>query len=274
MTAPTPLRISTITATAGVNSPVDLKKLFDEIPLGSAIVFAEYGRVKTERITRGRHPRQPPVDDDADAVADSGKEAPKARQKQVKKRFDNQTTLVVLAGDSKVNMKVFANGSLQMTGLKRIEDGVDAIAALVDELKTTHIAEDPSAVKAVNYKVRMINSDFKIGYSVRRDHLYSLMLKRNMRCSYEPTIYPGVKVDYYFRGAEGKNGGICECADRGMSMKCAHCHKITLVVFRSGSIIITGASSAAHLAEANLYLVKTLTEHRDELEHVEYQIGA
>lgn len=264
MTAPTPLRISTITATAGVNSPVDLKKLFDEIPLGDAIVFAEYGRVKTERITRGRHPKHPVV---------AGDEKPMALRK-VKKRFDNQTTLVMLIGDSAVNMKVFANGSLQMTGLKRVEDGEDAIAALVGELRTTHIAEDPTAVKAVNYKVRMINSDFKIGFSVRRDHLYSLMLKTRMRCSYEPTIYPGVKVDYYFRGTEGKNGGICECADRGMSMKCAHCHKITLVVFRSGSVIITGASDPAHLAEANRYLVKMLTEHREELEHVEYQAGA
>lgn len=279
MMSTTPLRISTITATGGINTPVDLKRLFDSIDIGgkagqNGVLFLEYGRVKTERIVRGQHPRQPKsdgTDDGADAITAAC--PAKKQKKRSDRRFDNQTTIVLRVGESFVNMKVFGNGSLQMTGLKQIDDGPKAIHIVVDSIKAVPgLVDEPAVVGCVDFRVRMINSDFKIGFDVRRDHLYSLMLNEyGMRCSYEPCIYPGVKIEYYYNQQQVAQDGRCGCSDRGLSVKCSHCHKVTLVVFRSGSVIITGASTIAHLDAAHAFILAVLRTHREELEHVEYQ---
>ena len=267
------LRISTITATASVNYPVDLKKLFDDIPLEDGVVFVEYGRVKTERITRGVHPRMTEADDVP---------TKKKHGCNTGRRFDNQTTIVMRVQDSCVNLKVFGNGSVQMTGLKRIEDGPLAVNIVVKAIKAVSSAsageiddkacvDDMTMLECVDYRVRMINSDFRLGWPVRRDYAYVVMMREyGMRCFYEASAYPGLKIEYYYNPSQDARG-ICKCEDRGLSVKCSHCHKVTLVVVRSGSVIITGASTIAHLDAAHAFILEVLNTHREELEHVEYR---
>jgi hypothetical protein len=76
---------------------------------------------------------EPVVAEGAERVAAKGTEPapapPAAPAKPPCKRFDNQATLVLKISPEPyfINMKVFRNGNVQMTGIKRIEDGVKAV---------------------------------------------------------------------------------------------------------------------------------------------------
>jgi TATA-box binding protein (TBP) (component of TFIID and TFIIIB) len=105
----------------------------------------------------------------------------------------------------------------------------------------------------VNYAVRLINSDFKVNFEIRLDYLYRLITtKYDIVCSYEPCIYPGAKVEYYY-----PNDGRCVC--EGLcNGKSPTCKKITIAIFQSGCIIITGANCIDHIKVAYKFICDVL----------------
>ena len=64
---------------------------------------------------------------------------PVKNSKKVSNRpFFNQTTLIVkLDPLRKINVKIFSNGKIQMTGIKKIEHGHEALKIITDRLKET-----------------------------------------------------------------------------------------------------------------------------------------
>merc|ERR1712086_383342 len=52
--------------------------------------------------------------------------------------FFNQATIIVkLDPLRKINVKIFSNGKIQMTGIKKIEDGHEALEIIIDKLNRT-----------------------------------------------------------------------------------------------------------------------------------------
>jgi TATA-box binding protein (TBP) (component of TFIID and TFIIIB) len=66
-----------------------------------------------------------------------------------------------------------------------------------------------------------------------------------MYSSYEPTIYPGVNIKYFYNNIN--EAGVCNCSSKcngkGSGKGDGDCKKITIAVFNSGKIIITGGNS-------------------------------
>jgi len=63
----------------------------------------------------------------------------RAKSKKKKDCFQNQATVIVnLAQGNRVNLKIFRNGKLQMTGLKSNEGGVTACKTLIKTLQQLH----------------------------------------------------------------------------------------------------------------------------------------
>ncbi len=256
----TPYRVSTITVTACAGTEIDLEPLFQHVPIregGQGVVFAEYGRVKTERMTRGAHPKGD------------------KKSKQTSKRFDNQTTLVVGTGKSYVNVKVFRNGNLQATGIKDIDEGRSVMRHVVDVLVDTHrvhpVLSRPDEALCSGYAVRLINSDFRFNAFLRREVLHQRLIAAYPRicCSYEPCIYPGVKIEYHhnpdkpfqvFCAHEGRNP---------RTRRCPACSKVTIAVFRSGCVIVTGAQRMEQVDEAYAFIVDFVRARLDDLQHME-----
>ncbi len=255
----TPYRVSTITATAYAGTEIDIEPLFQHVPIQKGpwgIVFAEYGRVKTERMVRGTHPN------------------PK-KQHQDKKRFDNQTTLIVARGDSYVNIKVFRNGNLQATGIKNVEDGRAVLSHVVDVMQAVHeehpLLLDADRAACSRYEVRLINSDFRFGAQLRRERLHQMLVARypQICCTYEPCIYPGVKIEYHHH-PDAPFQVFCSHPGRNPRTRhCAACCKVTIAVFRSGCVIITGAQRMEQLDEAYAFIVKFVGDRLDDLQHLE-----
>jgi TATA-box binding protein (TBP) (component of TFIID and TFIIIB) len=177
-----------------------------------------------------------------------------------------------------MNVKVFKNGVVQITGIREIEQGKMLIDKLIEIIKKCvddhpNLVSDKTKLQNVGYTVHLINSDFSVGFSVKQDKLYRLM-KRDYsahECSYEPCIYPGVKITYYYNA---NNDGVCRC-DEYCGVKTRRnqsnmCKKITIAVFKSGNTIITGAKSYEHTNVAYKFIRQILEENRKEVEMIHH----
>lgn len=276
---PTPYRISTITATGSVNTEINLDIFYDTLKICSddadeGIVYVEYGKKKSDTVFKGF------------SESYSKKNAANKRKSNTTtKRFDNQVTIVYRRNEvinkvdlqSLLNIKVFKNGNVQITGIKYIEQGSIVIDSIISIIKNAY-DYNPNIIKSIdsltniNYNIRLINSDFRIGFAIKREWLHKIFtLNFDNDCTFEPCIYPGVKIQYFYNKINKINDGICHCCKpcligKGTGLEENECKKITIAVFQSGCIIITGAQSHVQINEAYDFISSVLLKYKDEIE--------
>ena len=259
---PTPCKISTITATGGVNSLINLHVLYENVDIGESvgIVYIECERGKG----------------DNNAYRGQNLMSKTTKKKKELKRFDNQVTCIVsVNGVNYVNVKVFKNGRIQMTGLKYVEQGKAIIDCIIDNLKQiyfekgqTNVVGSINSLLNTNYVIQLINSDFKVGMEIRRDRLNKIIqVNYSVLSSFEPCIYPGVKIQFFWNKKKtGCHDGICECEGFCDGRGNSDCKKITIAVFRSGCIIITGAQTLEQINDAYNFICNVIKNHKSDIE--------
>ena len=105
----------------------------------------------------------------------------------------------------------------------------------------------------------MINSDFASNYEIKRYELDSLIRdKYKVMSSFEPCTHPAVIIKYYYNSSYDVNNGKCCCPKqygnkhlcngRGNGTKDGGCKTVTILVFQSGKVILTGGR---HLDQVN-----------------------
>jgi len=193
----------------------------------------------------------------------------KTNQKDTSKNhFYNQITVVVRVGQGqckdlneapKINMKLFRNGSVQMSGCKSIRNINIALNKLIAKLKEIkakiedgkicekEFIEEPDKITVKDFKIDMINSNYQVKMQIDRDKLYNLLLKKKIKSSYEPCIRACVIIKYV---------PIKENIDQ---------KEVSVFVFQKGNIIITGARSRSHIISAYNYMNEILLTHTDEI---------
>jgi TATA-box binding protein (TBP) (component of TFIID and TFIIIB) len=197
------------------------------------------------------------------------------------KAFGNQVTLSTCLNGKALSVKLFKNGSVQMTGLRRIDDGITALRLVLGWLWEHYKCSEQRGVAglmdaetaAPTCRVCMINSDFDLGLRIKRNMLRQTMQEHftDIQCCYDPCIYPGVKIKYMHNSdappdRQGRcicPGGACGGKGDGSSSS-AGCRKVTIVVFQSGKTIITGAVSIVQLNDAYGFVTRALTPYADE----------
>ena len=278
-------RVSTITCNARIGAVINMTAFFENVNIIenihglSGFIWIEYGKH-----TRGVYPKV-------------RKELGAAR-----KCFDNQVTVIykMLAENGTTyypNIKVFRNGSIQMTGIRTKEDGELTAKLIADEVermrhssKTQVIVsesvtcicttpEDSSydeniqnKIVSTDFTIRMINCDFGVPFKIRRKKLHLLLIspKYNNVCSFQPVDYPGVKLQYFWNyDTVYAKGGMCmcpsQCFGKGTSKGCGQCKKVTVSVFDSGKILITGANSFYQVNSAFNYIKQVIYDNCDEV---------
>ena len=186
------------------------------------------------------------------------KKSTSGKKKKKKNVFYNQVSMYVNVKAKKkkpVNIKLFLNGSIQMTGCKTIDNAIETLSKVLPELskvkaivdyKEMKIVEKPFAtnLKKLNIKhvkdvrIAMINSNFTIDFKIDRNRLYNLLLSENYDCLYDPVKHACVNIKY-------------EHPDK----------IISIFVFELGSIIITGARNCAQILDAYNFINKYLLKH-------------
>ena len=120
------------------------------------------------------------------------------------------------------------------------------------------------------FDICMMNSDYNIGRSIKRDQLYKILVEKyGLWSSYEPTIYQGVNTKFFWNKSRPASApvGICVCPTpcdgSGSGYGIGQCKKITISPFRTGSIIITGAKHLEQLYDAYEFTNTVLRTYAD-----------
>jgi TATA-box binding protein (TBP) (component of TFIID and TFIIIB) len=239
------LRISTITSILKISEDIDLQKIYDEVPITDYIPFIEFGSCNQPK-------------------GFSKKMLRKKRKKTKKKTFYNQATIHVIHDDKIMNVKLFNNGNIQITGLKGVSQGPHLIEKLIQYFQDLSILDE--SVSLVSHKLVLINSDFDLGYEINRDALHNKIIEYGLYSSYEPCIYPGVNIKYFMN--TNNYDGICDCLTmcngKGRADGDGDCKKVTIAVFKSGKVIITGGQHTDQLETAYRF-IKNFIDERKEL---------
>jgi TATA-box binding protein (TBP) (component of TFIID and TFIIIB) len=262
----TPLRISTLVTTGHLGTNVDLKTLFEQlkdilVPIG----YPEEGILKMEH---------------KDQVVGFAARDVLTKRRVSDKTFFNQSTLVIrkrrddeVGGFKEVNMKLFENGGFQMTGVTSEEFSRNVVLWLIEHLKQLKKPISKEPLRLAKFAIQLLNSDYKMNTLVKRDELHRLLSNRyRLFSTLETTIYQGVNTKYYYNEEAERNPdtlGICQCprpcTGQGDGKSVGACKRITISVFQTGSIIITGARNRDQLDEAYYYMNAILRKHASEV---------
>lgn len=199
------------------------------------------------------------------------------KPKTTKTSFFNQATIVVRREVApfnwkEVNVKIFRNGGVQMTGVRSVAMSADVIRWLLAHLLATCTSEPIFDGTPVIHKeqTQLINTDFSIGAKVRRDVLHKILTEvYGLNSSFESAIYQGVKTKYFCNAQRpaDKPPGICPCPilckGTGDGSKIGECKRITISPFQTGNGIITGAREMEQINEAYEFIKGVFTRHSD-----------
>ena len=185
----------------------------------------------------------------------------KKKKRKGKKNFFNQVSLIfrsaTLMGldpnklsekerDKMVNVKLFINGSIQMTGCKYLDNITKSLSILFEKLKTNKAILNNNMeyvnvpfvndvqkldINKVNvFNIEMINTNFNGLYQINRNKLFQLLLDKDIDVSFDPIIHASVNIKYRLKNLPSK--------------------AISIFVFESGSITIAGSNSYNEVLEA------------------------
>lgn len=241
------LRISTMTQIAEISSKINLNNLYKYLEPTDTIRYISFG----SELNKG----------------EITKKIKKPRKDKEKKFFYNQITIHIFF-EKIVNVKIFNNGRIQMTGLKKNNQGEKIIKIFLEEVNKLSEEYKKEIFEVSNpkftwIKTVLINSDFDLHYKVDREALHRSIIDEGYYSSFEPCIYPGVNIKYYYNKFK-ENNGICDCEKMCNGKgKDNTCKKITIAVFNSGKIIITGGNSIEHIGIAYNFIYQFIESRKD-----------
>lgn len=194
---------------------------------------------------------------------DLGTEFINSVNKNSDKNFSNQNTIIVQSRDDKyLNVKLFKNGSIQMTGCKDLVDANIVINKLVKKLKETlfikkqdgnNLLTEVKFVKNINdlnvtkFKINLINTNFGISYYINKEELFTLLTSKGILCRIT-TNHACVNIKHKIINPENNIESL-----------------VSIFVFQTGNIIITGAKKAEEVRNAYNFIVNFLNQNKSKI---------
>ena len=245
------LHISAMVQIGKLNTQVNLSSLAIALEVNENILYIEHGKMVNKGVNNKKFSK---------------------KKSENRKYFYNQVTIHIFNSEKKnkrVNVKVFNNGTIQMTGINSYEIGeytAKTIIAEFNKLSLDNKIFDHENVQQVGeLETVLINSDFDIHSEINREKLHRCIILNGYMSSFEPCTYPGVNIKYYHNPLR-QNYGICDCETpcdgKGKNNTCK---KITVAVFKSGKIIITGGRSKTNIQTAYEFITGFIEENREEV---------
>lgn len=210
--------------------------------------------------------------------------ADKKKKRKEKKNFFNQVSLIFRTATlmgldpekltlkekfKNINVKLFINGSIQMTGCKHLDNITKCLEILFEKLKVTkailnkdmkfekkqfvdsienlylakaninhiannsiqnEIAKNSLKIKNVyDFSIHMINTNFNIGFQINREKLKELLKQNGYDVTFDPIIHACVNIKYTIPILN---------------------KIVSIFVFESGSITIAGSNSCEQILYA------------------------
>lgn len=254
-----PIRVSTMVITADWGTPINLSAVFEACRKNIiSIGWPEEGILKCEY---------------SNSIIGNAEKDIFTNRKITTKSFYNQSTIVIrryIATTSyfkEANIKLFANGGVQMTGVPSEEFARNSLEWLLNFFQSLSVSPFiyPEKAEIKKFGVQLINTDFNVGFDIHQEALHKILQEKyGLFSMLEKTIYQGVNTKYYYN-TEGKREGICTCTKickgKGSGNGSGECKKITMSIFRTGEIIITGAKHMSQIHKAHQFLCGVLERY-------------
>jgi TATA-box binding protein (TBP) (component of TFIID and TFIIIB) len=226
----TPLSISTMTICFKFNQFVNLQLLKDNLPEKLFVSYNPTSRKSKEKKKKG-----------TDSFYNSF---------DVKLTFVDRTTTPVTF--SNVSIFIFPNGKVKAAGVKTIntiKNMIDELIVLINYVEG--VVKEPETLAPENVTIQMICSDFKIkpvkedpdGWCIKQEDLKNILVKKGYSATFSSlSRYPGINLKFPSLIEKDK--------------------QISLLIFRSGSIIITGAKHAKDIAESYQFITDLISKNK------------
>jgi TATA-box binding protein (TBP) (component of TFIID and TFIIIB) len=155
-------------------------------------------------------------------------------KKSLKKSFYNSVTFNI----NNLAIKIFSNGNIHITGYSDIDNSINLVETLLKELNIEASIAD--------FDIQLINTNFKVNYNINlnilKEEINKIAVQNNVFASYDLERHMSVKIKL-------------KIGER----------KTSIMVFYTGSILISGIKQPAELLKSFNFIHDFLNKHRDKL---------
>lgn len=269
-TAPkaTDIYISTKTKIAYLNSKIDLKKMFWEIPIipyyhavngviKKQMKFNSFEREELELI-QNKIKDEPYFEENVIIHIDNP--AGRIKFKDVRKisigiskkdilsyrckkksAFYNCFVIILRMkiGQNfrEFHVKVFNTGKLEIPGVQNeviFQQILDEVVKTLQPYMGSGLGYKPDTNETV-----LINSNFNCGFFINREAFNDILkFKYNIQAMYDPCSYPGIRCKFYYNPDVGIQNG-CQISEENKNLY-KNVKKVSFMIFRTGSVLIVG----------------------------------
>ena len=135
------------------------------------------------------------------------------------------------------HVKVFNTGKLEIPGIQN-ENVFATILDDVVKILQPYINSDLKYKPDTNETV-LINSNFNCGFFINREALYDILkFKYNIQAIYDPCSYPGIQCKFYYNPDVGIQNG-CQISEENKHLY-KNINEVSFMIFRTGSVLIVG----------------------------------
>ena len=154
-----------------------------------------------------------------------------------------------------------------MTGITSESFARESIEWLLTTIKSLPVKVFTTPADAIieRFSVQLINTDYALNKFINQDALHKILINEyNLFSMLEKTIYQGVNTKFFYNMLN-PTVGICQCKNickgQGTGDGDGACKRITMSIFRTGRIIITGAREIKQIEAAYSFLNKVFDKH-------------
>ena len=207
------------------------------------------------------------------------------KSKKENENFYNSCSIIVKGEINRkcVNIKLFNNGQITLTGAKEEKDGHSACEYLLKELKKINnifldeknnfMDNNNDLIKhscVSDFKITMINSDFNTNFKIDLLKLLDILnnSEKDRFIKFNPAVYRGLMIGFFWNENKKIQDGCCSCSVKcsGKKKKSKNdknilCKKITISIFKSGSVIITGGYLKEQIEDAYKFINNIFKEN-------------
>ena len=159
-----------------------------------------------------------------------------------------------------LHVKVFNTGKLEIPGVQS-EEIFELILKQVIETLQPYVTI-PLGYKENTNETVLINSNFNCGFFINREALYDILkFKYNLQSIYDPCSYPGIQCKFYYNPDVGLQNG-CQISEENKHLY-KNISEVSFMIFRTGSVLIVGKCDENVLVTIYEFLKIILTnEHK------------
>jgi hypothetical protein len=135
------------------------------------------------------------------------------------------------------HVKIFNTGKMEIPGVQTEEIFQMILLLVIDTLQP--YMSSPLKYKDDSEETVLINSNFNCGFFINRELLNDILkYKYNIQAIYDPCSYPGIQCKFYYNpDTEIQNGSQISAENKELY---TNIKEVSFMIFRTGSVLIVG----------------------------------